>query len=61
MDYLKENGGAFTITDPAELEDKLGQILSDTALRREIRDRGRLVAEQNHRPGALRRYLEELL
>ncbi|MBR1972720.1 MAG: glycosyltransferase [Oscillospiraceae bacterium] len=61
MDYLKENGGAFTITDPAELEDKLGQILSDTALRREIRGRGRLVAEQNHRPGALRRYLEELL
>lgn len=61
MAYLMENRCAYVITDPAELEAGLEELLTDTALRREIQARGRAVAMQNHRPGALRRYLEELL
>lgn len=60
MDYLQENGGAYTILRPEDLEAGLKRILTDAALRREIRCRGRHLAEENHRPGRLRWYLEEL-
>lgn len=61
MDYLSENGGAFVITDPEKLESGLGRILTDGFLRQEIREQARILAARNHSPGALRRYLEELL
>lgn len=60
MDYLKENGAAYTITDPADLEEGLRRILSDAALRRKIQDRARALARRNHGPGALRQYLAEM-
>jgi len=61
MEYLLENQCAYTITNPAELESGLRRILTDSALRWEIQAQCRVVAAQNHDPGALRRYLEELL
>ena len=61
MDYLSENDAAFVITDPEELEGGLRRILTDAALRRKIRERARSLAEKNHGPGVLRRYLEEML
>lgn len=46
--YLRENGAAYTITDPTDLKNGLRKILTDPALRRQITERARKLAEQNH-------------
>lgn len=64
MDYLKENGAAYTITEPEALEQGLKEILTDARLREEIVARARKLARANHSaqagPAQLRRRLEEI-
>lgn len=48
MDYLKEHGAAYTITDPEKLEQGLQEILSNEGLRKEIVERARKLAYKNH-------------
>lgn len=48
IDYLKENGAAYVITDPEQLEQGLREILADPRLRQEIVGRARELGEQNH-------------
>lgn len=64
MEYLRENGAAYCITEPEELEQGLREILTDPGLREQIRKQGRELAQQNHRIGTvsagLRQELQQL-
>ena len=48
IDYVKENGAAYTITQPQQLEQGLREILTDAALRNRIVGRARALAKANH-------------
>ena len=48
IDYLKENGAAYTITDPKQLETGLREILTNAQLREQIVGRARELAKANH-------------
>lgn len=48
MDYLKENGAAYTITDPEQLGAGLKEILTDARMRREIVKNARELAMKHH-------------
>lgn len=48
IDYLRENGAAFVISSEAELEEKLGVILTDPELRKQILERARRLGYRNH-------------
>lgn len=64
VDYLKENGAAYMITDPAKLEDGLREILSNEALRNEIVGKARKLGQKNHNaqavPENVKRWLAEI-
>lgn len=48
VDYLKQHGAAYVISDPDMLTDGLGEILSDGSLREQILCNARELAEKNH-------------
>lgn len=48
IDYLKEHGAAYVITDKDDLEDCLSEVLSNTQLRAEIIKNARSLAKKNH-------------
>lgn len=64
IDYLKENGAAYTITDPGNLESGLKEILTNAELRESITARARELAEKNHsmdvNPVKVRKWLEQV-
>lgn len=61
MDYLRETGAAFCITDPARLQPELAQILSDPQLREKTVARAREVAAKNHHPDGGSRRIRQVL
>lgn len=64
IDYLKENGAAYVITAPEQLEQGLKEILTDSPLREKIVCRARELAGKNHSlqagPVLLKRRLEKI-
>lgn len=48
VDYLKQNGAAFVISDPGQLAGGLRRVLTDEALRDEIVAKARVLARKNH-------------
>lgn len=48
VDYLRENGAAYVISDPEQLESGLREILSDPCLRGKVTAQARALAEENH-------------
>lgn len=64
MDYLKENGAAYVITDPDALAEGLTEILTDAALRQRIMANARALAQKNHsmqvNPRKVRQWLREI-
>ena len=61
MDYLKETGSAYVITDPMQLETGLKEILSDENLRRQVVAAAQKTAEENHRTEVNSRKLRQWL
>lgn len=64
MDYLIENGAAFTITSPEQLEQGLREILTDAGRRETIVVQARKLAQKNHSihavPQQLRAWLGQI-
>lgn len=64
IDYLKENGAAYVISGPQQLEAGLQEILTHSEMREAILLRARELAEKNHSisagPERLRCWLEQL-
>lgn len=64
MDYLKEHGAAYRISQPGQLEQGLREILTDASLREVIQQRGRILGQKNHDPrkeaAKLKEKLEEV-
>ena len=48
VDYLKENGAAFVISDPQKLGEEMHRILTDASLRESILKNARALAMKNH-------------
>lgn len=65
IDYLKQNGAAYVISCPEQLEAGLQTFLTEEDLRREILANARALGEQNHSleagPVLLREQLQALL
>lgn len=64
IDYLKENGAAYTITERAQLEAGLREILTNAQLRGQIVTNARKLANANHsmqiNPAKVKAWLAEM-